>query len=176
MVCAVKQARNKDDSTDKRHQGQREAETRQVVPGCVERELGRTSRGGRHLRLPLRFGLRPQGPCRVGAARLLCGLLCPPVKWTRCCPSWPRGHQWCGSHPGGGQPGCGPRGLPQEEARGKGLAWALTPRQVFVSTESIVNPGVSLPCSVGCCFLIFINAYFNLNLRLIPVQFHVENF
>ena len=25
-----------------------------------------TSRGGRHLRLPLRFGLRPQGPCRVG--------------------------------------------------------------------------------------------------------------
>ena len=40
MVCAVKQARNKDDSTDKRHQGQREAETRQVVPGCVERELG----------------------------------------------------------------------------------------------------------------------------------------
>ena len=29
-------------------------------------EEGLTSRGGRHLRLPLRFGLRPQGPCRVG--------------------------------------------------------------------------------------------------------------
>ena len=58
----------------------------------------------------------------------------------------------------------------------KGLAWALTLRQVFVSTESIVNPGVSLPCSVRCCFLIFINAYFYLTLRLIPVQFHVENF
>ena len=27
---------------------------------------GLTSRGGRNLRLPLRFGLRPQGPCRVG--------------------------------------------------------------------------------------------------------------
>ena len=26
---------------------------------------GLTSRGGRNLRLPLRFGLRPQGPCRV---------------------------------------------------------------------------------------------------------------
>ena len=56
------------------------------------------------------------------------------------------------------------------------LAWALTLRQVFVSTESIVNPGVSLPCSVRCYFLIFINAYFNLNLRSIPVQFHVDNF
>ena len=56
------------------------------------------------------------------------------------------------------------------------LAWALTLRQVFVSTESIVNPGVSLPCSVCCCFLIFINASFYLTLRLIPVQFHVENF
>ena len=32
-----------------------------------------------------------------------------------------------------------------KEAQGKGLAWALTLRQVFVSTESIVNPGVSLP-------------------------------
>ena len=111
------------------------------------------------------------------AARPLCGLLCPPVQRGHgtALPShmW---HQWGSSHPGGGQPGCRPRGLPQEEARGKGLAWALTPRQVFVSTESIVNPGVSLPCSVGGCFLIFINAYFNLNLRLIPVQFHVENF
>ena len=29
-------------------------------------EEGFTSRGGRNLRLPLRFGLRPQGPCRVG--------------------------------------------------------------------------------------------------------------
>ena len=69
-----------------------------------------------------------------------------------------------------------PRGLPHEEARRKVLAWALTLRQVFVSTESIVNPGVSLPCSVRCCFLIFINASFYLTLRLIPVQFHVENF
>ena len=33
-------------------------------------------------------------------------------------------HQWGSSHPGGGQPGCRPRGLPQEEAQGKGLAWA----------------------------------------------------
>ena len=29
-------------------------------------EEGLISRGGRNLRLPLRFGLRPQGPCRVG--------------------------------------------------------------------------------------------------------------
>ena len=29
-------------------------------------EEGLTSRGGRNLRLPLRFGLRPQGPCSVG--------------------------------------------------------------------------------------------------------------
>ena len=29
-------------------------------------EEGLTSRGGRNLRLPLRFGLRPQRPCRVG--------------------------------------------------------------------------------------------------------------
>ena len=29
-------------------------------------EEGLTSRGGRNLRLPLRFGLGPQGPCRVG--------------------------------------------------------------------------------------------------------------
>ena len=111
------------------------------------------------------------------AARLLCGLLCCPVQRGHgtALPShmW---HQWCGSHPGGGQPGCRPRGLPQEEAPAKGLAWALTLRQVFVSTESIVNPGVSLPCSVRCCFLIFINASFYLTLRLIPVQFHVEDF
>ena len=56
------------------------------------------------------------------ATRPLCDLLCPPVKWTRHCPSWPRGHQWGSSHPGGGRPGCGPRGLPQEEAQAKGLA------------------------------------------------------
>ena len=31
------------------------------------------SRGGRHLRLPLRIGLRPQGPCRVGML-LNCGV------------------------------------------------------------------------------------------------------
>ena len=41
-------------------------------------------------------------------------------------------------------------------------------------TESIGSPGASLPCSVRC-FLIFRNADFNLNLRLIPVQFHVDN-
>ena len=29
-------------------------------------EEGLISRGGRKLRLPLRFGLQPQGPCRVG--------------------------------------------------------------------------------------------------------------
>ena len=29
-------------------------------------EEGLTSRGGRKPRLPLHFGLRPQGPCRVG--------------------------------------------------------------------------------------------------------------
>ena len=34
--------------------------------GSGATEEGLTSRGGRHLRLPLRFGLRPQGPCRVG--------------------------------------------------------------------------------------------------------------
>ena len=32
------------------------------------------SRGGRHLRLPLRFGLRPQGPCRVGTGESGLGL------------------------------------------------------------------------------------------------------
>ena len=37
-------------------------------------EEGLTSRGGRHLRLPLRFGLRPQGPCRVGTGES--GLVC----------------------------------------------------------------------------------------------------
>ena len=31
-----------------------------------EERSWRGSRGGRNLRLPLRFGLRPQGPCRVG--------------------------------------------------------------------------------------------------------------
>ena len=34
--------------------------------GSGAMEEGLTSRGGRNLRLPLRFGLRPQGPCRVG--------------------------------------------------------------------------------------------------------------
>ena len=68
-----------------------------------------------------------------------------------------------------------PEALAQEEARGKGLAWSLTLRRVFVSTESIGSPGASLPCSVRC-FVIFRNADFNLNLRLIPVQFHVDNF
>ena len=34
--------------------------------GSGKREEGLTSRGGRNLRLPLRFGLRPQVPCRVG--------------------------------------------------------------------------------------------------------------
>ena len=34
--------------------------------GSGATEEGLTSRGGRKLRLPLRFGLRPQGPCRVG--------------------------------------------------------------------------------------------------------------
>ena len=29
-------------------------------------EDGLTSRGDRNLRIPLRFGLRPQGSCRVG--------------------------------------------------------------------------------------------------------------
>ena len=34
--------------------------------GSGATEEGLTSRGGRNLRLPLRFGLRPQRPCRVG--------------------------------------------------------------------------------------------------------------
>ena len=34
--------------------------------GSGATEEGLTSRGGRNLRLPLRFGLRPQGPFRVG--------------------------------------------------------------------------------------------------------------
>ena len=34
--------------------------------GSGAMEEGLTSRGGRNLRLPLCFGLRPQGPCRVG--------------------------------------------------------------------------------------------------------------
>ena len=34
--------------------------------GSGATEEGLTSRGGRHLRLPLRFGLRPQGPCKCG--------------------------------------------------------------------------------------------------------------
>ena len=34
--------------------------------GLVAKEEGLTSRGGRNLRLPLLFELRPQGPCRVG--------------------------------------------------------------------------------------------------------------
>ena len=34
--------------------------------GSGSTEEGLTSRGGRNLRLALRFGLRPQGPCRVG--------------------------------------------------------------------------------------------------------------
>ena len=33
---------------------------------CLATLVARHSRGGRHLRLPLRFGLGPQGPCRVG--------------------------------------------------------------------------------------------------------------
>ena len=37
--------------------------------GSGATEEGLTSRGGRHLRLPLRFGLRPQGPCRVGTGK-----------------------------------------------------------------------------------------------------------
>ena len=44
--------------------------------GSGATEEGLTSRGGRNLRLPLRFGLRPQGPCRVGKGEsglLLCG-------------------------------------------------------------------------------------------------------
>ena len=56
------------------------------------------------------------------------------------------------------------------------LAVGPTLRQVSVRIESIVSPGVSPRCSVLCCFLAFINVYFNLNLRLIPVQFHVDNF
>ena len=34
--------------------------------GFAAMEEGLISKGGRHLRLPLHFGLRPQGPCRVG--------------------------------------------------------------------------------------------------------------
>ena len=34
--------------------------------GSGATEEGLTSRGDRNLRFPLRFGLRPQGPCRVG--------------------------------------------------------------------------------------------------------------
>ena len=34
--------------------------------GFGAKEEGLISRGGRNLRLPLCFGLRPQGPCRVG--------------------------------------------------------------------------------------------------------------
>ena len=44
--------------------------------GSGATEEGLTSRGGRNLRLPLRFGLRPQGPCRVGTGEsglVLCG-------------------------------------------------------------------------------------------------------
>ena len=37
-----------------------------AFPGDGATEEGLTSRGGRYLSLPLRFGLRPQGPCRVG--------------------------------------------------------------------------------------------------------------
>ena len=56
------------------------------------------------------------------------------------------------------------------------LAVGPTLRQVSVRIESIVSPGVSPRCSVLCCFLAFINVYFNLNLRLIPVQFLMDNF
>ena len=35
-------------------------------PGLGAKEEGLIWRGGRNIRLPLRFGLRPQGPCRVG--------------------------------------------------------------------------------------------------------------
>ena len=77
---------------------------------------------------------------------------------------------------GEGSQAVDPEAFLRRRPRRRGWPQSLTLRQVFVSTESIVNPGVSLPCSVRCCFLIFINAYFNLNLRLIPVQFHVENF
>ena len=75
----------------------------------------------------------------------------------------------------GGHP-ADPEAFLRRRPGGRGWLQSLTLRQVFVSTESIVNPGVSLACSVCCCFLIFINAYFNLNLRSIPVQFHVDNF
>ena len=37
--------------------------------GSGATEEGLTSRGGRNLSLPLRFGLHPQGPCRVGTSR-----------------------------------------------------------------------------------------------------------
>ena len=37
--------------------------------GLAQQEEGLTSRGGSNLRLPLRFGLRPQGPCRVGTGQ-----------------------------------------------------------------------------------------------------------
>ena len=38
----------------------------QDYAGFGAMEEGLISREGRNLRLPLRFGLRPQGPCRVG--------------------------------------------------------------------------------------------------------------
>ena len=66
--------------------------------------------------------------------------------------------------------------LGRRPGEGRGWPRSLTLRQVFVSPESTVNPGVSLPRSVLCSFLIFINAYCNLNLRLTPVQFRGDTF
>ena len=80
-----------------------------------------------------------------------------------------------GFPPGGARPGWGPRALLQEEARGRGRPRSLTWRQVFVYPESTVNSGVSLPRSVLCSFLSFLNACCNLNLRLTPVQFRGDN-
>lgn len=84
-----------------------------------------------------------------------------PVGWL---PSWGRAARLRTQRPSSGG--------------GRGKRWPRAPtlRQVSVSIESTVSPGVSLLCSVLSCFLGFINAYFNLNLRLIPVQFHVDNF
>ena len=49
-----------------------------------------TSRGGRHLRLPLRFGLRPQGPCIIPPFWLLVAAVATPLAL-----SWrERGHLW----------------------------------------------------------------------------------
>ena len=65
-------------------------------------EEGLTSRGGRNLRLPLRFRLRPQGPCRVGTGAVRSAAAAKTADGGQEAPSGSRGPLGCyaGRHVG----------------------------------------------------------------------------